>query len=221
MLSIDIETYPNEDMIAKLPEVKADSRLKDEEKIKSDIEKKKAEQIEKMALSPLYGKIACIGIYGGGVKKCLMINADGSGEKELLQEFFKLTKKKMVVTWNGKGFDYDFIFKRAIFHGIATLRDMKFYVDKYKSTWHTDLMAEFCQFGKYEKLDDVANVFLDEKKIEFDVTTIKDLIKIDEGRKQLEDYCMQDVKITHKLAVKFGYSDNFDVINGKDSENDK
>ena len=60
ILAIDIETMPNPDMISKLPEVVADSRLKDEEKIKADIEKKKAEQIEKMALSPLYGKIACI-----------------------------------------------------------------------------------------------------------------------------------------------------------------
>lgn len=29
--------------------------------LKADIEKKKEEQIKKMALNPLYGKIACIG----------------------------------------------------------------------------------------------------------------------------------------------------------------
>lgn len=214
MYAVDIETMPNEDMLFHLPKVKADTRLKDPEKIKADIEAKEAEQINKMALSPLYGKIACICIYGNNEKHCLMLNPDGSGEKEMLINFLKLTKKKMVVTWNGKAFDYDFIFKRAIYHGIATLRDMKNYVDKYKSSWHTDLMAEFCQFGKFEKLDDVAKVFLNEGKVEFDVTIIKDLIKTPEGRKQLTDYCMQDTKLTYDLAQRFGYSDNFDVIHG-------
>lgn len=214
MYAVDIETMPNMDMLFNLPEPKASKTLKDPEKIKADIEAKKAEQMDKMALSPLYGKIACIGIYGIGQKHCLMIKPDGSGEKEIIKKFLELTKKKMVVTWNGKGFDYDFIYKRAIFHGLATLRDMKFYVDKYKSIYHTDLMAEFCQFGKYEKLDDVAKVFLGSKKLDFDVTIIKDLIKTKEGRKQLEDYCLQDTKLTYDLAIKFGYSDNFDVIEG-------
>ena len=69
IIAIDIETYPNPEMISRLPEVEADSRLKDEAKIKADIEKKKEEQIKKMALNPLYGKIACIGYYGDKIKE--------------------------------------------------------------------------------------------------------------------------------------------------------
>lgn len=216
MIAVDIETMPNLEMVFCLPEPKASGVLKDPDKIKADIAAKRAEQFDKMALSPLYGKIACIGMYGknGEIEECLMINPDGTGEKEIIQKFLEITKKKMTVTWNGKGFDYDFIFKRAIYYGIATLRDMKWYVDKYKSTYHTDLMTEFCQFGKYEKLDDVAKVFLNSQKLEFDVTSIKDLITTEEGRKQLAAYCMQDVKLTYDLAIKFGYSDDYDVING-------
>lgn len=208
MLAIDIETYPNDDMLDLLPDVKASKTLKDPAKIEADIAEKKQEQIDKMALSPLYGKIACIGIYGKDIQKVLI-----GDEKEMLEEFFKIIHKKMVVTWNGKEFDFDFIFKRAIVHKLKTLRDMKFYTDKYKSVWHTDLMQEFCKYGQYLKLDDVAKVFLGSQKLEFDVTKIKELLKTEDGKKQLCDYCLQDTKLTYELALAFGYSDNFDITN--------
>ena len=103
-MAIDIETYPNPEMISRLPEVEADSRLKDEAKIKADIEKKKEEQIKKMALNPLYGKIACIGYYGDKIKE-----VDLRDEKEMIQRLMDLWNDNLIVTWNGKAFDFEFI----------------------------------------------------------------------------------------------------------------
>ena len=105
MYAIDIETAPNLDMIEYLPEPKADTRLRDEVKIKEDIAKKKAEQIDKMALSPEFGKIACIGIYGKDKKDVLV-----GEEKNIIKDFLPfLLSCENIITFNGKNFDFDFI----------------------------------------------------------------------------------------------------------------
>ena len=60
VLGFDIETIPNSGMLDRLPpvEVKA-GNLKDPVKIAEKEAAAKAEQLEKMALSPLYGRVCC------------------------------------------------------------------------------------------------------------------------------------------------------------------
>jgi len=204
MYSIDIETIPNLEMIKYLPEVKADSRLKDENKIKEDIAKKQQEQIDKMALSPEFGKIACIGIYGEDRKEVLI-----GDEKEILQSLFNIFNiiidKKSVVTFNGIGFDFDFIYKRAIFYGITKLCKMKQYTDKHNDFFHIDLMREYCKYGEYKSLDLLSKIYLGEGKIEFDFKEIPELLKTEEGKEKLKEYCLKDCELTYRLAKKFGY----------------
>lgn len=178
--AIDIETMPNEDILDKVPD----------------------KQKGKEALSPLYGKIACIGIYGSdGTKKCLF-----GTEKDMIKDLFEiLSYRNKVITYNGKGFDFPFIFKRAAILGVKPLYQMDQWTNRFKAMNHIDVMAEWCDFGKYEKLDTLADIILGYGKIEFDVTTIKDLIKTEGGRKTIEKYCIRDCEITYKLAEKFGY----------------
>ena len=75
---LDIETMPNEEVLSLLPEPSIDSRLKDPEKIKLAQESAREKQIEKMALSPLTGKVACIGFYGA-------VNDVKFGREEILR----------------------------------------------------------------------------------------------------------------------------------------
>lgn len=205
MYAIDIETMPNMEVAHLLPEVKASKTLKDPEKIKADIEKKKQEQIDKMALSPEFGKIACIGIYGEGRKEVLV-----GDEKEMLESFFNFFRTSEVytkfITFNGKNFDMDFIHKRALHYGIVKLSTMKDWTDKYThNEFHIDLMQEYCKYGEYKKLDLLASIYLGEKKIEFDVKQIPEMVKTKEGVKKLKEYCLKDCELTYKLAKKFGY----------------
>jgi len=204
MYAIDIETMPNEEMKKYLPEVKAKANLKDPVKIEADIKKKSSEQVGKMALSPEFGKIACIGIYGDGMKIVLM-----DTEKKMLESFFSFlqeNKDKKIITHNGKAFDFDFIFKRAFHYGLAKLSDMKKWTDKYKAKdTHIDLMTEYCKYKEYKSLDLLASIYLGEKKIEFDVKTIPQIIKTEEGIKKLKEYCLKDCELTYNLAKKFGY----------------
>lgn len=201
ILAIDIETMPNPEMISKLPEVVADSRLKDEEKIKADIEKKKAEQIEKMALSPLYGKIACIGYYGGNYKE-----VDIDDEVKMIKNFFKRIESDRIVTWNGKCFDFDFIIKRGVVLGVCPLSLLEVYTNKYKSEYHIDLMEKWCGYGKFAKLNEIASILLDgECKDDLDVKQIPELIKTTTGKEMIRRYCLRDCELTYKLARKMGY----------------
>jgi len=197
---IDIETYGNEEMIKYLPEVEASKTLKDPEKIAKDIEEKRQEQIDKMALNPLYGKIACIGLYSQDYQDVLF-----GTEEEILTKYFKIVQDKNIITYNGINFDIPFIYKRACIYGIKDIADMKPMVAKFNNRHHIDIMQEFCEYGKYEKLNTLAKIYLGEEKKDFDVKLIKDLIATEDGRKQLKNYCLQDVALTYKLAVKFGY----------------
>lgn len=203
LISLDIETIPNLDMVDKLPEVTPDPRLKDEAKIQADIEKKKAEQVEKMALNPLYGKIACIGYYGNNIQE---VHIDS--EENMLKKLAELMQEDNIfVGWNITNFDLDFIIKRGIVLGIEdfNLKHLEC-IRSRKNPQFIDLMEKWCGYGKMAKLDDVAKVLLNgESKEEFDVKQILELIKTISGKELIRRYCLQDCKLVYDLAKKMGY----------------
>ena len=199
---IDIETMPNMDVIDLLPEPSIDSRLKDPVKIEEAKKNGRESQIEKMALSPLTGKVACIGFYGAVHE----VRIDD--EKAMLDYAHSIILSHQIITYNGKSFDIPFIFKRGIILGCewATIPNMKKYTDKYKSgDRHIDLMTEFCDYGQWEKLDNLARFLLGSKKVDFDFREIPELLKSDEGKAKLTEYCYQDCKLTWELAQKMGF----------------
>lgn len=214
-LAFDIETIPDMDVVELLPEVEASKVLKDPEKIKIDLENKKKEQIEKMALNPLFGKIACISIIGENEEHFLV-----GDEKQIIEDFFKITADCQLISYNGINFDIPFIYKRAIKNNIPdiNLYQMKQLTNKYDCFKHIDIMNEFCNYGQFEKLDTLAKIYLNESKNDFDVKLIPQLIETEEGRQQLKEYCLQDTKLTWKLAKKFGFIENIENQIRKEQE---
>jgi DNA polymerase elongation subunit (family B) len=198
---IDIETMPNLDVVKLLPEPSIDARLKDPVKVAEAQSEAKQKQLDKMGLSPLTGKIACIGYYSDDISLVHITN-----EAEMLNVVYDYIKNYQIITYNGKAFDVPYIFKRGIILGLpwATIPEMKKYTDKYNQT-HIDLMTEFCNWGDFEKLDNLARFILGETKSEFDFREIPELLKTEEGKKKITDYCLQDCKLTWQLAKRMGF----------------
>ena len=201
MLAIDIETACDMSVIDLLPEVEADTRLKDSVKIEEDIKKKKEKQIEQMALNPLYGKMACIGYYSDDIQE-VDFGGDELSERVMIENFLKRLQNEpsIIVTWNGYNFDIPFIFKRGLKYGLCKLTDMQYYINKSNSKI-LDLMILFAGWNKYEKLDNVAKVLLGASKEEFDVKQIPELIKTPSGRELIRRYCLRDCELTYKLGM--------------------
>lgn len=206
-VTFDIETIPNTSMIARLPkpDVKA-GNLKDPAKIAEKEAAARAEQIEKMALSPLWGRVCA---WGGAEDaetvhaECLTAETDAE-EARIVEEAFRTLSKGRIVTYNGKAFDLPFIYRRAVLLGIdprefgmPTLADL---TSKYSSeNRHIDIMVVWCGFGQFEKLDNIAAAMLEDHKITIDFHDFPKMIETQKGRKTLLDYCKQDVLLTQRI----------------------
>lgn len=202
IIVVDIETMPNEDLIELLPTPSPNGVLKDPAKIQADLEKKRVEQIQKMALDGLWGKVACIGYRGEFINEVHIAD-----EQEMLEKFVSITCDKRIVTYNGKSFDIPFIAKRCAILGIKPLGMFDRWINKYDSERHLDIMYAWCGNNKYERLDTLAKVILNEEKEDFDVSLISECLKTDTGKELLRRYCQKDCELTYKLTRRLFYGE--------------
>jgi predicted PolB exonuclease-like 3'-5' exonuclease len=212
-IAFDIETIPNEDMIKHLEEPEASKVLKDPVKIQADIAQKKQEQIEKMALSPFTGRIACYSAVGDGdfEEDEYLEDMEKINESEIFVLDCALAlirniwnRKDILVTWNGSGFDLPFVYGRAMALGVEipigcpTLTEV---TKRYVYQPHCDLMKAITGW-EYLKLNTCAKSVLGgEHKIDFDVKQILPFFKAGK-QKDVVDYCHQDTALTYKLYKK-------------------
>jgi DNA polymerase elongation subunit (family B) len=119
-LAFDIETIPDEAKENLLPEPEAAKNIKDPEKVKEDIAKKKAAMISQMGLSPFTGRVCSFAVYGE--EKAMQYSStiktiSDTDEINLLVQIFSLLasvpKDYNIITWNGVNFDFPYIFKRG------------------------------------------------------------------------------------------------------------
>ena len=207
-IGFDIETIPNSGMIDRLPpvEVKA-GNLKDPAKIAEKEAAAKLDQIEKMGLNPLYGRVCawCAEDFSGEKHFACMTEESDAEESRVISEAFELLggSNVTVLTYNGNNFDLPFIYRRAVLLGIDTrefgLAPLSAMTAKYRNELHHDLMQIWCGFCSYEKLDNLGAAILNERKIDIDFREFPEMIKTSAGRKTLIEYCQQDVALLMKI----------------------
>lgn len=213
--AFDIETMPDHAKINSLPEPEVKlGNLKDETKIAEKKAEARAEQIAKMALNPLYGRI-CAAVFvasdGNGELESLRFAAgdDDAEEAVLISGCFDVLRLDCarIVTWNGIGFDLPFLFKRAALLGVPLdgVPVLTHWTRRYSTAAHIDLMQIWSGWNaaQYAKLDDVGGAVVDDHKIKIDVRDFPELVKTEEGRTRILDYCEQDVRLTYKIFKKF------------------
>lgn len=215
IIAIDFETIPNPDALAMMPEPEVKlGNTKDPDKVAAKIEEAKAAQVEKAALDPLTARIASYAIVGetGGERSeyCEVIDAaaNDDAERAIVQAVMQVLggEETRLITWNGIGFDLPMLYRRALILGVDP-RDFRAppltaWTSRYKTDRHYDLMQIWGGWRDFVKLDLVAAMVLHTRKVECDVTTIKDLITTDEGRAKLEEYNLQDARITYDLWLR-------------------
>lgn len=203
-IAFDIETIRNEAMIQHLPipDVKT-GNLKDLNKINAKVQEAKEQQIERMALSPIYGKIcawSAADSYGNCYTECIKDFSEQEEVRIIIQAFKKLSGKR-VITFNGKNFDLPFLYSRAVIYQIDPgLFDMPTLSEILrKNDKHVDVMELWAGYRNYQNLDELAKIVINESKNEIDIHSFQELIKTEEGRKKIQEYCLQDSKLTMKL----------------------
>jgi len=212
--AFDVETMPNSSKIDSLPEPEIKfGNLKDPIKIEEKKAEARAEQIEKMALNPLYGRI-CAAVFvapgrDGELESVRFAAGDDDEEEALLiSKCFRVLSadSARIVTWNGIGFDFPFLFKRALILGVQLngVPVLSYWCKRYSTGAHIDLMQVWGNWNsqQYAKLDDVAVVVAEDHKIEIDYRLFPELIKLPEGREKILDYCEQDVRLTYRIFQK-------------------
>ncbi len=210
MFAFDIETIPNSSLIDKLPEPELKlGNIKDPEKIEQKRIEAKTSQIDKMALNPLHGRVCAAVFYGDNVRSRLVIDEDSDkAETEILEIIFPFfANDNLIITYNGTGFDMPFVYKRAVLLGIIpaeyaapTLAQM---TARYNNNHHIDIMTAWCEYGQYEKLDNLGQFLLDDVKLNINFSDFPEMIKTEDGRQKLLDYCEQDVRLTWALYQRF------------------
>lgn len=183
MIAIDIETGVDdleENQRNWFAGKNRNKRLVDPKKIDEDIEK----SIEKFPLNPLTGKIILIGLVSDTQFNSFSFQADGfyykqigilkgEQEKDSLIDFWNIISNAIagghrVVTFNGKKFDFPFIFARSLYYGLTKPNIMRGYdalISKYNNVAHVDL---FNILGDENKQSEWANKFIPNEPLSSD-----------------------------------------------------
>lgn len=225
VLVIDIETVrdetTSEDLLQSMYdkiEVKADGRIKDPDAIAANYKEKYdaavGEITAKFGLSPMTGKICCVGWWKGSyaagsdrIDWATLLPESVEDENELIclkkaaELINSLSQLSTLVGFNSKSFDLPFIKVRCAVKGIGLqyrLRD-----SKYDLSMHFDVrsaLTNFEQFGKgtltqWSMLFGCSNEYSLDGSMVQSLYDVKDLITI--GRK-----CRDDVSNTGRIYEK-------------------
>lgn len=204
---IDIETGPANNAGEFEPEFKAPGNLKDPVKIEAAIAEKRAEWLDKLALSAVTGRVLAVGLAIEEGPVTLICEED---EGALLRHLWLVlrevptAKDYRLCGWNLAGFDLPFLQRRSWIHGIQPPNWIYFSAQR-PSYYHADLMKIWAgETLDRISLDTAARLF----KLGAKTGSGKDfaeLLKTD--RDAAMAYLRQDIELTRKVAKAMGVAE--------------
>lgn len=160
-------------------------------------------QVAKTALNPNYGHLIAI-----GCGEFVEVIKDVTDEKDLLSEFFAYLRGcdtlPLLYGHNIKGFDFPFIYKRAVILGANPKFNFKdAYMHRYSKIVF-DSMQEWCGYKEYISADNLAKLLGVKGKGDIDGSMVPAMFKA--GRhEEIKEYIADDLRINREIYEKMTF----------------
>lgn len=218
LLFIDIETIAGEATFRALS-----SRMQKHWEHKARFirqEERSADEVyeDKAAIYAEFGKVICIGMgyiqlpsVAGDPLQLRVKTRSGHDEKQLLESFNDVLKqrfdpKKVIFcAHNGKEFDYPYLCRRMLVHGLPLPEALQLSGKKPWEVRHLDTL-ELWKFGDYKHftaLDLLAAVLgVESSKSDLDGSMVNEAYYKYQGLERIARYCSEDVAVLAKVYLK-------------------
>jgi predicted PolB exonuclease-like 3'-5' exonuclease len=163
-----------------------------------------------------FGKIICIScgcIQGNGDEKKLVIKSYfGEDEHKLLADFADMLQKwsgdseKFLCAHNGKEFDYPYLCRRMIIHGIEIPEALKIAGRKPWEIRHLDTLElwKFGDYKNYTSLKLIAKVLgIPSPKDDIDGSMVNSVYWVEKDIDRIVEYCQKDVLTLTQVLLRF------------------
>lgn len=213
ILFLDIETVPEEPSFDKLDVTKQELWTQKSSYQRKD-EYSAEEFYERAGIWAEFGKIICISVgyftFKGESRSFRLTTFHGE-ESRLLREFKQLLNnhfshpKNVLCAHNGKEFDFPYIARRMIIHGISLPYKLDLFGKKPWEVPHLDTM-ELWKFGDYKhytSLKLMANVLgIPSPKEDIDGSMVREVFYEEKDLDRIVTYCELDVLTTAQVFLR-------------------
>ncbi|MEY2704391.1 MAG: hypothetical protein RL407_453 [Bacteroidota bacterium] len=159
-----------------------------------------------------FGKIICIGVGYFQVKKRdkkLLFRSKilaAEEEKEILMEMKALLERKkwILCAHNGKEFDFPYLCRRMLIHGISLPEPLQLAGKKPWELRHVDTMDlwKFGDYKHYTRLELLAGVFgITSSKESIDGSEVNASYYQEKNIEKIKAYCLRDVEVTARIYL--------------------
>ena len=213
ILFLDIETVPETELFEELTDQKKE--LWDQKSRYQRKEEFTAEEFYKRAgIWAEFGKIVCISVgyfnFKGDIRSFRTTSFHGE-ESILLKEFKNLLNthfnqtKHLLCGHNAKEFDFPYIARRMLIHGIELPYKLNLFGKKPWEIPHLDTM-ELWKFGDYKhftSLKLLAHIFgIPSPKDDIDGSQVREVYYVEKNIDRIITYCEKDVVTTAQVFLK-------------------
>ena len=209
VLILDIETVPHYASFDEVPTPLA--KLWDEKtKRQRQAEETPDEFYSRAGIWAEFGKIVCISIGMFNQNGLRVKSFADDDEKKLLIDFISLLNKQpaslALCAHNGKEFDFPYLCRRMLIHGLEIPRQLQISGKKPWEVNHVDTMElwKFGDYKNYTSLNLLAAVFnIPTPKDDIDGSDVGRVYWEDKDLQRIKIYCQKDVITTAQLLLRF------------------
>ncbi|MFS4455208.1 3'-5' exonuclease [Maribacter sp. 2304DJ31-5] len=213
ILFLDIETVPETEKFQELDDAKQDlweqkSRYQRKDEFSAE------EFYDRAGIWAEFGKVICISVGYfklNGDSKIFRVTSFHGEETKLLQEFKNLLNshfnqpKNLLCAHNGKEFDFPYIARRMIIHGISLPYKLDLFGKKPWEVPHLDTMDlwKFGDYKHYTSLKLMSHILgIPSPKEDIDGSMVRDVFYKEKNLDRIITYCELDVVTTAQVFLR-------------------